>query len=116
MNRNYVIAAALAFAAAGSALADDITIDPNPFVSTATRAQVREDLMKYRASGMNPWADDYNHLAAFHSGKTRAEAKAEFLASRDEVAAFTAEDSGSMYIARMTAPYLRRTTDVAHAK
>jgi hypothetical protein len=114
MNRNYAIAAALAFAAAGSALADDITIDPNPFVSTATRAQVREDLMKYRTAGVNPWADEYNQLAPFRSAKTRTEVQAEFLASRDEVAAFTAEDSGSMYIARMTMPHLRRSTELAH--
>ena len=64
MNR---IATALAFAAAavaGSAYADDITVDNSQFVSQKTRAEVRAD----------------------------------YIASRNEVNAFTGEDSGSAYL------------------
>jgi hypothetical protein len=116
MNRKYAISAAIALVAAGTAWADDITIDPNPFVSTASRAQVQAELMQFRTAGTDPWADDYNQLAQFRSGMTRAEATAGFLASRAAVAAYTSEDSGSSYMARMNAPAIHRTTDVAHAE
>ena len=99
MNRTLSIALALACAAAASARADDITVDPNPFVSTATRAQVVQDLHAFRQAGVIPWADDYNPLATFRGERTRAEVKADFLASRKEVAAYSAEDSGSSFIA-----------------
>ena len=58
---------------------------------------------QFRHSGVNPWADDYNQLAQFHSTSTRAEVQAAYRASRDEVAAFTGEDSGSAYMSRMAA-------------
>jgi hypothetical protein len=46
MNRITTLAAiALSFAAAGSAFADDITIDHTPFVSQMTRAQVQQELV-----------------------------------------------------------------------
>lgn len=115
MNRAYAISLAIAFVAAGNAFADDITVDPNPFVSTASRSQVQDELMQSRTSGINIWADDYNPVAGFRSSMSRAEVTAEFLASRDAVTAFTAEDSGSSYIARMNAPAGRRNTQVAHA-
>jgi hypothetical protein len=101
MNR-YLISTVLAIAAAGittNALADDITIDTNPFTSTATRAQVQAELKQFQAAGVNPWAQDYNQLADFHGSKTRAQVQAEYIASRDRVAAFTSEDSGSAYLA-----------------
>ena len=60
MNRYFALALFVACAASGPALADDITIDPHPFVSTASRAQVMAELQQYRQSGVNPWADDYN--------------------------------------------------------
>lgn len=116
MNRTCLVSAAIALAAAGSAWADDITIDPNPFVSTASRAQVKAELMQFRQAGVNPWADDYDQLAQFRSGITRAEATAGFLRSRAAVAAYTSEDSGSSYMARMSTPAIRRTVDVAHAE
>ena len=65
MNRFFAASLAVAsIAFAGAALADDITIDSTPVVSTKTRAEVRN----------------------------------EFLASRQQAAALTREDSGSQYL------------------
>lgn len=100
MNRNHALSLAFALAAAGNAFADDITIDPHPFVSTASRAEVQEELRQFRMSGNSPWADDYNPIAQFRGGMTRAQAIAGYMGSRDAVSAFTAEDSGSTYLAR----------------
>jgi hypothetical protein len=115
MNRHFALALVLAAAGTGTAFADDITVDPHPFVSTLTRAQVREDLRQFRASGVNPWADDYTLTARFDSGMSRAEAKAAFLAWRESVGAFSAEDSGSMYLAR-TRPAVRRPVELARTE
>ena len=104
MTRTYALCLSLAFVAAGNAMADDITIDPNPFVSSATRAEVMEDLRQYRMAGINAHADDYNPLAQFRSTLTRAEVMAEFHASRTQIAAFSGEDSGSIYLARAQTP------------
>jgi hypothetical protein len=123
MNRNFALSLCIACGCcSGAAFADDITIDPHPFVSTMTRAQVREDLRLFQASGTNPWADDYNQLAGMQGTATRAEAKADFLASRKMVAAFSGEDSGSSYLAKMNARprmpatrlALKRSSQVAH--
>lgn len=102
MTRSHALSLSLAlsFAAAGPAIADDITIDPHPFVSTASRAQVQQDLRQYRNAGMNPWADDHNPLVHFRGSRTRAEVMAEFHGSRSQVAAFTGEDSGSIHLAQ----------------
>lgn len=94
----------LALAACGQAFADDITVDPHPFVSTASRAQVQDELRQHRQAGINPWADDFNPLAQFTGSMSRAEVTAEFMGSRSTVAAFSAEDSGSTYLARAGAP------------
>lgn len=99
MNRK--IALALILASTGAvAYADDITLDPVPFTSTLTRAQVMQELQQYRRAGVNPWADDYNQLAQFRSGLSREQVIAEFMLSRDSVAALNGEDSGSVYLAR----------------
>lgn len=116
MNRAYAISFAIALAAAGNAFADDITMETKPFVSTASRSQVQDELMQFRSAGINIWADDYNPAADFRSSMTRAEVTAEYLASRNAVAAFTAEDSGSSYLARMNAPISRRSAEIAHAQ
>lgn len=111
MNRNHILSvamAALAALAAGHACAGEIADDATPFVSTATRAQVQEELRQYRAAGVDPWADDYNPLHDFHSGMTRAGVKAEYLADRAGADALNSEDSGSSYLARAHAPSMRR--------
>lgn len=103
MNRNVAFALASLCIAAGPALADDITIDPQPFVSTLSRAQVMDELAQFRRSGVNPWAQDYDQLAQLHSTATRADVRTGYLAERDAVAAFNGEDSGSAYMGRMAA-------------
>lgn len=100
MNRTYALSLAFVLAAGGNAFADDITIDPHPFVSTASRADVMEELRQFRMAGNSPWADDYNPIAEFRGSLTRAEVTADYMGSRDTVSAFTAEDSGSTYLAR----------------
>lgn len=101
MNRHLIIALTLACGAAANVFADDITVDPNPFVSTASRAEVREELAAFRGAGVNPWADEYDQLSPFRGARTRAEVRAEFLGGRAAVGAFSGEDSGSMYLSRM---------------
>jgi hypothetical protein len=64
-----------------------------------TRAQVQADLATYQKSGVNPWSMSYNPLASFKSERTRAEVQAEYIDSRNAVAAMTGEDSGSAYLA-----------------
>lgn len=113
MNRTYALSLALAFVAAGNALADDITIDPHPFVSTASRAQVKEELRQFRQAGIIPWADEYNPLTHFRSSRTRAEVTAEFMGSREATTAFSSEDSGSSYLARMNVPTMRPGIELA---
>ena len=116
MNRSIAIAIALFGAAAGSAFADDITVDPHPFVSTASRAQVKEELRQFRQSGPSPWADDYNQVPLARSGLTRAEVRAEFFRSRSAVAAFSSEDSGSSYLARARLAPASVPTELADAE
>lgn len=115
MNAHFAFAlviAAAASAAAVNARADDITIDPNPFVSTRSRAEVKEELRQFQASGQNPWADDYNPLMEARGTRTRAEVMDEYQADRAEVAALTGEDSGSSYLARV-AHITRRNSELA---
>ena len=65
---------------------------------------MQAELQQYQAAGVNPWSQSYNQLRGFESGKTRAQVTAEYLRSRGETAALTAEDSGSAYLsARMPA-------------
>ena len=99
MNRKSLAAALVLVASAGAALADDITIDPTPFTSTRSRAEVQAELQQFRAA-VNPWAQDYNPLQSFTSSKTRAQVTAEYIGSRDEVAATTGEDSGAAWLAQ----------------
>ncbi|HEY0823465.1 MAG TPA: DUF4148 domain-containing protein, partial [Ramlibacter sp.] len=100
MNRKTLAAALVLVASAGSALADDITIDTNPFTSAKSRAEVQAELQQFRRAGVNPWAQDYNPLQSFTGRKTRAQVTAEYIQSRDAVAATTGEDSGSAFLAR----------------
>ena len=103
MNRT-ILALAAALSLAGlSAHAE--TPDPSGQLaaragsSLLTRAQVRAELRAFQQQGVNPWADEYDQLAAFRSSRTRTEVTTEFLRSREEVEAMTAEDSGSRYLA-----------------
>jgi hypothetical protein len=100
MNAKLTLTALALVAFAGSALADDPTVVNDQFVSGKTRAEVNADLQAYKATGVNPWATSYQPLKYFHSTTTRQAVTADFLASRNEVAALTREDSGSAYLAQ----------------
>ena len=104
MNRNIAFALVLSAAAVGNAFADDITIDPNTFVSSRSRAEVQAELAQYKQAGVNPWSMSYNPLRGFQSTKSRDQVTAEYLASRNEVAALNGEDSGAAFLARRAAP------------
>jgi hypothetical protein len=113
MNSKSILAIA-AFAAlasvgaqAGQAGEADLSAGPSGQVTAQsqarTRADVQAELAQYQKAGVNPWSIRYNQLAAFHSTKTRAEVRAEYLAERNEVAAMNGEDSGSAYLAQAAA-------------
>jgi hypothetical protein len=101
---------ALAAVASGAAFADDITVETQAFVPSLSRADVQAQLQQYRAAGVNPWSTSYNPLKQFSSSRTRADVVADYVRSRDEVAALNGEDSGSSYLAaqarRVAAPVL----------
>ena len=95
--------AALAFAvAAGSAFADDITVDPVQHQSLKSRAEVQADLAQYQQARVNPWSTSYNLFGQAQSQRDRADVRAEAVASvqSGETAALTGEDSGSAYLAK----------------
>ncbi|MEO5670723.1 MAG: DUF4148 domain-containing protein [Ramlibacter sp.] len=94
------VIAAFAALAGTAARADDITIDTTPFQATLTRAEVQANLAQYKQVGVNPWSISYNQLAGFQSARSRADVQAEYIADRDQVAAMTAEDSGSAFLAQ----------------
>ncbi|MFC5496596.1 DUF4148 domain-containing protein [Caenimonas terrae] len=101
ISRKFATALVLAATAvAGNAFADDITVDTTPFVSARTRAEVQADLGQFKQSGTSPWSIQYNPLRSFKSGTTRAEVTAQYVNSRDQVAALNSEDSGSAYLAQ----------------
>ena len=79
---------------AGSALAESPMPEQQSFVGTLTRAEVQAELSGFRTA-RNPWSIAYDPLADFRSGLTREEVRAEYIQSRDEVAALNGEDSGS---------------------
>lgn len=103
MNRSTLLIAAALSLSSLSAFADDADLTgqyANTVAPAATtRAQVEAQLAAFRKAGPNPWSTSYNPLASFKSEKTRAQVEAEYLASRNAVAAMTAEDSGSAYLA-----------------
>ena len=100
MNAKLALSALALAAFAGSALADDITIDPHQFVSTKTRAEVQAELAAFQASGVDPWSMTYEPLQSFRSTASRGDVVADYLRSRDQVHELTGEDSGSAYLAQ----------------
>ena len=107
MNRNLVsviatgaVSAAALFAvsviASTPAFADDITIEQQAFVSSRTRAEVTAEL-RTPYQGGNPWSGLYN-IFQTRSTATSEQVQREYITDRDKVAAFQAEDSGSMYL------------------
>ena len=104
MNRKLCFGALVLASLGTSAFADDITVEPHPFVSTRTQAQVQAELAQYKLAGVNPWSISYNPVRYFRSEKTRAQVEQEYVASRDEVSARTGEDSGSARLAQRQGP------------
>jgi hypothetical protein len=115
MNRNLASALALAGTAAAAfafgvlspvtASADEITIDTTPFVSTKTRAEVAAEVAGQGEAlrmASSEAAMQAAPLAA--SDYTAEQAKADYIAARDEVNALTREDSGSFYLTQSTQP------------
>jgi hypothetical protein len=101
MNRKIASALVVAAAAiAGNAFAESPTVVKDTFVSVASRAQVNAELAAYKKAGVNPWSTQYNPLRSFQSTKSRADVTAEYIAARDQVNAFTGEDSGSAWLAQ----------------
>lgn len=102
--RTLIAAAALSIAAIGLAQADEADGSQNCLCTQVTsmksRAEVKAELAQYRQDGANPWSISYDPLAGFQSTTTRAQVTAEYLAHRDQAAAMTSEDSGSVYVAQ----------------
>jgi len=99
-----IASAVLLTAFAAGAFADELPAVPTePVVSTMSRAEVQAELLAYQKAGVNPWSTSYNQLANFKSSTTREAVVAEYLASREEVAALNSEDSGSAYLAQTSA-------------
>ena len=92
---------ALAALACNNAYADDITVDNTPFVSSKTRAEVQAEAMGQSSIASSEWATQMNEPRQTTSDLTRAQVTAEYLASRREVSAMNAEDSGSSYLASL---------------
>lgn len=100
-SRLLLAAAALSVAALGAQADEaDGSQFAAPLATGKTRAEVQADLAAYKQAGVNPWAISYNPLKGFQSAKTRDQVTAEYLASRDTVAAMNGEDSGSAYLAQ----------------
>jgi len=85
----------------GGARADDIRIDPSPFVPSAPRAEVRAELDVFKKPGISPWATHYDLLSDFKSSATRAQVIAEYIRERDAIASMTGEDSGSKFLSEL---------------
>lgn len=94
----------LAAAFAGNAFAESPIQGNDSFAAAKTRAEVQAELGAYNRAGVDPWSNWYNPLRGFRGQASRQAVVADYLASRDEVNAFTGEDSGSAYLARTHAP------------
>jgi hypothetical protein len=105
MNRNTqqlasAFVLAVAALAGGAAHAEAPLPQQDVFVSATSRAQVQAELAAFRQSGVNPWSWTYNPLRSFRSTADREQVVSGYLASRSQVAAFTAEDSGSAWLSQ----------------
>ena len=114
MKLNSIAAIAIAIAAtgsAGSAFADDITIDTQTFVSTRTRADVEAEMLRARADGsMASWVAEAGSAPVAMAATrqlTRQEVMADMRVNREArlaSAAMTGEDSGSFYLSQIAQP------------
>lgn len=130
MNKlNTIAVIAIAIAAtgsAGSAFADDISIDTQTFVSTRTRADVKADMLQARADGsMASWVAEAGSVPAtlaMSRQVTRQEVMADMRVNREASlasAAMVGEDSGSFYLSQIAQPgaasgWLAKVTRAGH--
>ena len=129
MKLNSIAAIAIAIAAtgsAGSAFADDITIDTQTFVSTRTRADVKAEMLQARADGsMAAWVAEAGSAPvtlAMSRQVTRQEVLADMRINREArlaSVAMTGEDSGSFYLSQVAQPgasgnWLAKLTRAGH--
>ena len=102
-----VLAATLAAAVmSGQARAEGPIGQDQPFVGSLSRAQVQAELMKHRgalSSYATEWALQQTTMPRPTSAYTRADARAEYLAAREQVRAMTAEHGGSGHFAHAPA-------------
>jgi hypothetical protein len=101
-----VAAATLAAALmTGNAFAEGpIDYPQSNFTSSLSRAEVKAQLMQDRqqvSSYGSEWMLQQQAALPRSGATTREQVRADYIASRDEVHARTAEDSGSSYVARM---------------
>jgi len=100
MNRKIASALVIAAAAAaGNAFAEGPIESNDRFVGAKSRDAVQAELAAYKQAGVNPWSTQYNPLRSFSSSTTREAVVADYIASREHVAAFNGEDSGSVWLA-----------------
>jgi hypothetical protein len=90
-------AAAALVMASGNAYADDITIDNTPFISKASRAEVRSDFKRSGTSPLTEWNTQQSDPVQSNSSYTSSQARSDYVRSRGEVLSVTSEDSGSSY-------------------
>lgn len=92
-----------------------LAVPAQPFVSTRTRAEVQAELMGQRLSSAgSEWVLQANAPQQRTSSITRAQATADYIASRDAIHALNSEDSGSAYLAQ--SPMRARSTMVAGSR
>jgi hypothetical protein len=107
------IAAAASFGAMAQTQGQEGSPLPQNFAASTNRAQVQSELAAYKQAGVNPWSTSFNQLKGFQSQRSRADVRAEFLASRNEVAALNGEDSGSAYLTQLAARHLNLNQNLA---
>lgn len=82
----------------GNALAETPTAAGPAFVGSLDRAEVRADLLRNRAQLTSygiEWSLQQGETPHTMSGLTRAQARADYIAARDEVRAMNSEAGGS---------------------
>ena len=94
-------AAVAAVLMSGNARAEGPIEDFRPIAGVLSRDAVKADLVAHRAQVTSYAAEWTQHQPdEVHAMATREQVRADYLASREEVRAMTAEDSGSGYLAR----------------
>jgi hypothetical protein len=70
---------------------------------TSATVQAQSYLPSSRHAGVSPRSVSHKQIAQIQLSRRRSDVRREFIASRDQVAALTGEDSGSSYLTRVSA-------------